>query len=115
MNANRIFSTIVTLTAAAAFAAAMPASAEQIQPASVGSAAAAASAGSIVTITPHTKYVNVADGSTVRFVVDGQSFTWNFHTSEATVKPFDLALLAPAGVLKQKVVVYVSPDPLYLN
>jgi hypothetical protein len=33
----------------------------------------------------------------------------------SAVAPFDLALVAPTGMLKQKVTVYVSSGPLYAN
>ena len=67
-----------------------------------------------------TKYVNVTAHETVEFVVNGNTFAINFSGSSATTfafapSVFDLAQLAPAGVLDHKVTVYVAPDPLYIS
>jgi hypothetical protein len=69
----------------------------------------------VIVITAATRYVNVVGGSTVRFVVGDQSFTWTFQNGNGQVAPFDLARVAPAGLLKQPVTAYVSNDPSYIN
>ena len=52
----------------------------------------------VINISPQTKWVNVSEGELVKFVdtANGQSFVWNFDTDSS---PFDLAKVAPAGVL----------------
>jgi hypothetical protein len=73
-----------------------------------------------IKIDAKTKYVNVTAHETVKFVVNGNAFAINFSGSSATTfafvpSVFDLAQLAPAGVLDHKVTVYVAPDPLYIS
>jgi hypothetical protein len=73
-----------------------------------------------IPIDAKTKYVNVTAHETVKFVVNGNTFAINFSGSSATTfafvpSVFDLAQLAPAGVLDHKVTVYVAPDPLYVS
>jgi hypothetical protein len=73
-----------------------------------------------IPIDAKTKYVNVTAHETVRFVVNDNAFAINFSGSSATTfafvpSVFDLAQLAPAGVLDHKVTVYVAPDPLYVS
>ena len=73
-----------------------------------------------IPIDAKTKYVNVTAHETVKFVVNGNTFAINFSGSSATTfafvpSVFDLAQLAPAGVLDHKVTVYVAPDPLYIS
>lgn len=66
----------------------------------------------VVTINADTKWVNVDNGDTVTFNVNGKTFTWQastLHTEEA----FDLAKIAPAGIDAGKVTVYVASNPLY--
>jgi hypothetical protein len=67
----------------------------------------------VIVVTDATRYVNVVGGSTVRFVVGEQSFTWSFQNGSAHVLPFDLATIAPQGLLKHPVTAYVSDNPLY--
>ena len=73
-----------------------------------------------IPIDAKTKYVNVTAHETVKFVVNGNAFAMRFSGSSATTfafvpSVFDLAQLAPAGVLDHKVTVYVAPDPLYIS
>jgi len=73
-----------------------------------------------IPIDAKTKYVNVTAHETVRFVVNDNAFAINFSGSSATTfafvpSVFDLAQLAPAGVLDHKVTVYIAPDPLYIS
>jgi len=65
-----------------------------------------------IVVTPQTKWVNVTDGDTVRFVADGHSFTWHFSTYPNTTH-LDLASIAPRDFQSSKVVVYVAQNPLY--
>ena len=78
----------------------------------LGMAAPPAAATRTVVITPATRWVNVTGGDTVRFVVDGREFAWNFSVG-STVAEFDLRRVAPPGLLDHPVPVYVDPDPYY--
>lgn len=77
-----------------------------------GASAPVASAHRHIVITEKTKHVRVDNGDTVEFKVNGASFTWHFQTLQQETS-FDLAKIAPAGMLKQKVTVYVASHPLY--
>lgn len=80
----------------------------------LGNAApASASVDQVIVITAATRHVNVAGGSTVRFVVGDQSFSWSFQNGAAHVVPFDMETIAPKGLLNHPVKVYVSDNPLY--
>lgn len=103
--ALRITVIAATLAAAAAAASAHP------QP-QFGMATAAANADRHITIKADTKWVNVNNGDTVTFDVDGQSFTWHFDTLHSE-EAFDLAKIAPHGVNTGMVTVYVASNPLY--
>jgi len=66
---------------------------------------------------PHSRWVNVNYGETVRFVAQSangseQSFTWRFTVSP-NVDSVDLKKIAPAGFPDREVRVYVEPDPRY--
>lgn len=74
-----------------------------------------ARADQVVVVTDATRYVNVTGGSTVRFVVGERSFTWSFQTGSVEVAPFDLARIAPQGLLNHRVTAYVADNPLYAN
>ncbi|HKW36185.1 MAG TPA: CzcE family metal-binding protein [Burkholderiales bacterium] len=65
-------------------------------------------AGRTIDITGATKWVNVTHGEVVRFVSNGQEFTWYFDGVSQS-RPFDLAQIAPAGFTAQRVTVYVAP------
>ena len=65
-----------------------------------------------ITISPQTKWVNVTDGETVKFDVNGKTFAWNVDTF-GTDTVFDLAKIAPADIQVNGVRVYVAPNPLY--
>lgn len=90
------------------------ANAAPLEQAARGSAApASASAEQVIVITDVTRRINVAGGSTVRFVVGDQSFTWTFQNGTAHVTPFDLQEIAPKGVLTHPVKTYVTDNQLY--
>jgi hypothetical protein len=102
---------VATTFAAAGLAGAAPQPLNQL-----GSAALAnAAVDQVVVITDATRHVNVTAGSTVRFVVGDQSFTWTFQTGTAHVTPFDLESIAPQGLLKHPVTTYVADGMPYLN
>jgi len=77
-----------------------------------GMATNAGSADRHVVIKADTKWVNIDDGDTVQFDVEGKSFTWHFDTLRGE-SAFDLSKIAPEGVDVGKVTVYVAANPLY--
>lgn len=76
-----------------------------------GNTAQVAQATRSIDITDKTTSIRVDEGETVEIRANGKSFTWHFSTKGLT--SFELAKLVPAGMLKHKVMVYVSPNPLY--
>ncbi|MGJ7918564.1 CzcE family metal-binding protein [Massilia sp. LXY-6] len=98
--------TLATLTACSTPASAAP------RADLLGMAAPPSAATQTVAITPATRWVNVTSGDTVRFVVDGREFAWNFSVGP-TVAVFDLNRVAPPGLLGRALPVYVDPDPYY--
>ena len=67
-----------------------------------------------ITLTAATKYVNVTGGQIVKFVDGERAFAWNFDGSE-DISAFDLARVAPAGMLNHSVVAYIAPNPMYMG
>ena len=67
-----------------------------------------------IVITPDTRSVSVTGGEIVKFVIGEQSFAWHFDVA-LTVSSFELNLVAPSGLLKQKVIASVATDPMYRN
>ncbi|MFZ6724064.1 CzcE family metal-binding protein [Undibacterium sp. MH2W] len=80
----------------------------------LGDPAAVSEAQRTIVITPDTKYVSVTGGETVKFIVGEKSFAWRFDVA-MTVSAFELGQVAPAGLINQKVVAYITPDPMYRN
>ena len=74
-----------------------------------GTSVPVATATRTVTLAPDTRWVNVAQGDTVRFVVGAAEFGWRFDGPGA--RSFDLQSVAPAGVLGRSVTVYVAAAP----
>lgn len=64
-----------------------------------------------IEITPDTHYVNVVNGDVVRFVDGGKTFAWDFNGFCGY--QFDLARVAPQGMLDHSVIAYVDPDTYY--
>lgn len=67
-----------------------------------------------IVIHPDTRWVNVTGGDTVRFVVGDKAFAWVFNVATG-VEAFDLARVAPPGILNRRVDAYVAPDPRYIG
>jgi hypothetical protein len=65
-----------------------------------------------IAITPATKWINVTGGDTVKFLVDDKEFAWSFNVAR-TVSFFSFKQIAPPGLLRRELVVYVAPDPRY--
>ena len=97
---------------AALFATTTTAFATTAGTAKYGTSAPAAGAHRQIVISEMTKHVRVENGETVEFKVNGTSFTWHCQTLHHETS-FDLAKIAPAGMLKQRVTVYVASHPLY--
>lgn len=76
----------------------------------LGSAAPLRNADRQIVLTGNTKYVNVKQGETVKFVADGKAFAWNFGTIGTPT--FQIAEIAPAGLAVGAVRVYVAPGTL---
>lgn len=65
-----------------------------------------------IVVKPTTRYVNVTDGETVKFAVDGKEFSWHFSTWP-TSNQVALEKLAPKDTLASGVTVYVERNPRY--
>ena len=74
----------------------------------LGDAIPATAAERTIAINPDTKNVSVVGGETIRFVVGDKTFGWAFN---GPVRSFDLARIAPAGVLDRRVMAYVGINP----
>jgi hypothetical protein len=104
--------TTATLAATLMLAAAAAAQAAE-PPSAYGTPAPAAGARTLV-LEDGTRYVNVNDGETVRFVHGDKSFSWAFDTPKrGAVVALDA--LAPRAIDVHGVTVYVAPNPLYDN
>jgi hypothetical protein len=79
-----------------------------------GDPAPPTAASKTIEITPNTQYVNVAQGDTITFVVNGKSFAWDFD-GRPEGYTFNLQQVAPSGMLDHQVEAYVSPNPDYLG
>lgn len=75
-------------------------------------AAASAPVAQRIVLTAATKSVNVNNGDTVEFVIDGKTFRWHFDTFNNETN-FKLAKIAPAGIAADGITVYVGPNPTY--
>lgn len=98
--------------ALAASAFGLNAGAADINPKLYGNEASASGANRVVEITPATKYVNVIDGDTVKFKIEGREFTWTFdlYHQEGVV---ELSSILPKDMRAGDVKVYVASDPSY--
>lgn len=65
-----------------------------------------------IKITPRTRAINVHDGETVRFDVDGKTFEWTFDlpSREGVISFSDIE---PSTTGAGTVRIYVAPNPLY--
>lgn len=70
-----------------------------------GEASSAAEADRTIAIDANTRSVNVNHGETVKFVANGQEFTWEF---DGVPQAFDLQQVAPQGAIDHDVRVYVD-------
>jgi hypothetical protein len=107
-----MFNFIRTAVIAAAIASTASGAYAAVNTKEFGMATNAASADRHVVIKADTKWVNIDDGDTVEFNIDGKSFTWHFDTLRGE-SAFELSKIAPEGVDAGKVIVYVGANPLY--
>ena len=75
----------------------------------LGTSVPVAAAARTITVAPDTRWVNVAQGDVVRFVVGAAEFGWRFDGPGS--RSFDLQSVAPAGVIGRPLTVYVAPTP----
>jgi hypothetical protein len=64
-----------------------------------------------VAVGADTRYVNVVNGETVSFKVDGKTFTYAFNAWNS-IGAVDLSAIAPKDVKVPQVRVYIAPNPL---
>jgi hypothetical protein len=70
-----------------------------------GEAASPAVADRTIVIDANTRSVNVSHGEVVKFVANGQEFTWDF---DGLPQSFDLKQVAPQGAIDHDVSVYIA-------
>jgi len=104
--------TIIAIAIAAASIGAANAKGLTGTSADFGTAVAADQGARVINVDANTKYVNVENGETVQFNVQGHSFTWHFETFHDEAA-FKLAKIAPQDVMPGGVEVYVAANPLY--
>ncbi len=72
-----------------------------------GEPASSAIAARTVEIGPKTRWVNVKSGETVKFVSNGQEYTWHF---DGLSQSFKLKQILPQVAVRDNVAVYVIPE-----
>src|SRR6267143_7327055 len=70
-----------------------------------GEAAIPVDAQRTIVIGANTRFVNVNHGEIVKFVANGQEFTWDF---DGVPQAFDLKQVAPQGAIDHSVRVYIA-------
>ena len=75
----------------------------------LGTSVPVATATRTVTLASETRWVNVAQGENVRFIVGAAEFGWRFDGPGA--RSFNLQSVAPAGVLGRSVTAFVTSAP----
>jgi hypothetical protein len=66
-----------------------------------------------VEVSPNTKAINVNDGDSVRFNVNGKVFEWTFYLAKQREGKVPLSDIAPAGMSVGNAIVYVGENRLY--
>jgi len=88
----------------------LPGHAQTASPTHVyGSAADLQDVQRVVVLQPDTRWVNVSQGESVRFVIGATQFAWRFDGRDG--RSFDLQIVAPPGALARSVMVYVTRSP----
>jgi len=101
-------------TFAFVFAAAAHAAPAAEGAAAYGETAPASAATRTIVLGDHTRYINVNDGDTARFVHGDKSFTWTFDTVHRDGVT-QLSKIAPEGFGDDGAKIYIAPNPLYTN
>jgi phosphate-selective porin len=98
--------------AAIAAAAAAPAQAMTHRPnrTDIGTPAMNGTAGRTIVIDAHTRWVNVTNGETVQFDVNGYRFAYTFD-AWSNVNVVDLSAIAPGDAMAPMVRVYIAANP----
>lgn len=79
-----------------------------------GTAVANSAAERTIAIKPTTKHVNVVDGETIKFAIDGKEFSWHFRTWPS-LNQFALDKIAPQDTPANGVTVHVARNPVYFS
>src|SRR5258706_15700351 len=66
----------------------------------------------VVNIGANTRWVNVVQNDSVKFIVGGTTFAWHFPIDKNAV---NLKEIAPPGTVDRNLYVYIAPDPAYLH
>jgi hypothetical protein len=98
--------------AIAASALSLNATAADLGPKIYGMAAPATTAARSIAITPDTRFVNVINGETITFRINGQTFTWTFQLYQQE-GALALSAILPKELHADGVTVYVAPDSSY--
>ena len=102
----------ISLAAFALFGAVSAQAAEST--ALMGTMVDASQATRTITISPSTKYVNVKEDDTVRFVVNDKAFGYRFDGVNQGGS-IDLQQVAPQGMLDHTVTAYIAVNPSDTN
>lgn len=79
-----------------------------------GQLVASTQAARSIDVTAATRYVNVTDGETVSFNINGQTFSWYVSTYPGK-RQFSLKDIAPAALGVGDIRVFVADNPLYVG
>jgi len=105
---------VVTVAAAALCAACASPTKSTAGLGQLGEPAPVSAATRQVSIGPDTRYVDVKDDETVKFVVGDKSFAWKFDGSPDGYA-FDLQRIAPPALFAHSVEANVAPNPMYVG
>ena len=64
-----------------------------------------------IVVNDRTRHINVTNGETVQFDVNGQRFAFAFN-NWPNKEIVDLSVIAPDGVTTPNIRVYIAPDPM---
>jgi len=66
----------------------------------------------VVNIGANTRWVNVVQNDSVKFIVGGTTFAWHFPIDKNAI---NLKQIAPPGTVDRDLYVYIAPNPAYLH
>ena len=64
----------------------------------------------VVNVNANTRWINVVQNESVKFIVGGKTFAWHFDSPRASVNLKDIA---PAGAVDRNLIVYLTPDSTF--